>query len=908
MRPVLAWFRRMRGMLDRDRRDHDIEEELQAHLQLHIDDNRRAGMSPEEARRHALIKLGGVEQVKEQYRDRRGVPVLEHMVADVRFGLRMMRRSPGFTLVAIVSLTLGIGATAAIFSVVNAVVLRSLPVPRPSELRVVRLESRLPLSQRFSYPYFSRLRQHVADVGELAAIGRVARMRTRIDGRGEPEAASVQLVSGEFFRVLEVQPAKGRLFTADDNVRIGQHPVAVISHAFWRRRFAGAADAVGRSLTLNGAFFTIVGVAADGFSGVWLESPVDVWIPVAMQADARYTQNYSADDSDPGKPWFGQNGIRWLDIVIRAAHADGPQAVALNAAHRQAILEVAERSSDPQQRRLFLQQRLVLESFARGSSNLRQQFRAPLLALMALVSVLLMIACANTANLLLARAAARQREMAVRLSIGASRGRIIQQLLTESLLLAAAGGAAGLVIAPWASDLLVRVTMGVVSGPTPFTVGVDGRVLSFTATVSVLTSLVFGLAPAWRTTDMEIGTALKGSGSRGVLDGSGLTLAKALVAAQVSLSLVLVVAAVLFAQSFSNLLHLNLGFEQHEVISVRFDTRNIAYAPAELPQLSRRLLEGAESLPGVRSAAFAMCGLMLGCRANVDGLHISGYQAQPGEQVMVQENRVGPKYFRTVGMQLVAGRGIEEADTAATPSVAVVNEAMVRRYFRNRSAVGERFGYDTPDIEIVGVVRDARVNASREPPVPMAFYPLAQGPVGPGVMEVRVAGNADAIVPTLQKTIAAIAPGLPIETIAPAAVQASKSLSQERLVAGLTSILGGLALGLACLGLYGLMSYAVKRRTAELGVRMALGASQSRVLRMVLRESVVLVSAGLIVGVPIVVAASRLVSKLLFEVRADDPATIALAALVLVAVGAMSGYAPAYRASRVDPMVALRAE
>lgn len=888
--------------------ERELAEEMESHLQMQIDDNIRSGMAPEEARRQALIRFGGVEVVKERYRDRRSIPALETLVADIRFAARMMRRTPGFTLVAVLSLSLGIGATAAIFSVVNAVVLRSLPLPRPSELRIVRHESRLTSAQRFSYPLFERLRQHSRDPGGVAAMSRVARMRTRIDGRGEPESASVQLVSGEFFRVLEVQPALGRVFMAQDNVRAGHHPLAVISHAFWLRRFAGAADAVGRTLTLNGAHVTIIGVAAEGFSGVWLESPVDAWVPVAMQAEVRYSQNYSASDSEPDKPWFGQNGIRWLDIVLRAERPDGAEAAALNAAFQQSVLEAAERIADAEQRRLFRQQRLVLESFAHGSSNLRQRFLAPLVALMTMVSLLLLIACANTTNLLLARAAARQREMAVRLSIGASRRRVIQQLLTESLVLGALAGAVGLAIAPWASDLLVRVTMGGLSGPIPFSVDIDARVLSFAVIVSVLTSLLFGLAPAWRTTDLEVAAALKGSGSRGVHDGSRLTLGKLLVVSQVSLSLLLVVAAALFGQSFRNLMQLDLGFEHHQLVSVRLDLRNVSYSASEMPNLYHRLIEGVQGVPGVRSAALAMCGLMAGCRANVDGLHISGYQARPDEQVMVQENRVGPGYFSTVGMRLLAGRHLDERDTATTSKVAVVNEATVRRYFRNRPAIGQRFGYDVPNIEIVGIVEDARVNASREAAGPMAFYPLAQGPVSAGALEVRVVGDPEAVVPSLQKTLSTIAPGLPIVAVTPVAAQASLGLSQERLVAGLTSVLGALALGLACFGLYGLMSYAVKRRTAELGIRMALGASQSNLLWMVFAESLLLVSMGLAIGVPIVLAASRLVSTLLFDVKANDPVTMAVAALTLAAVAAVSGYMPAWRASRVDPMVALRTE
>jgi predicted permease len=549
----------------------------------------------------------------------------------------------------------------------------------------------------------------------------------------------------------------------------------------------------------------------------------------------------------------------------------------------------------------------VLEPFARGSSTLRQRFQAPLLALMGMVSLLLLIACANTANLLLARATARHREIAVRLSIGAGRARVIQQLVTESLLLGGLAGACGLAVAPLASELLVRMTMGVESGPMPFAVGVDGRVLAFAVVVSVLTSFLFGLAPAWQTTSLEMTTALKGSGSRGVHSGSRLNTSKLLVVAQVALSLLLVVGAVLFVQSFRNLVHLDLGFEQHHIVSVRFHAPS-AYPAERMPDLHRRLIARAEALPEVQSATVAMCGLMVGCRANVDGIAIAGYQSQPGEQVMVQENRVGPRYFYTVGMRLLAGRDFDGRDTAGTRKVAIVNEAMVRRYFRGRSAIGQRFGYDAPDIEIVGIVRDARVNAAREAPVPMAFYPIVQTPGLGNNLEVRVVGNTGAVAAALQRVLSETEPGLPIERVTTVADRASLGLSQERVVAALTSVLGALALGLACLGVYGLMSYAVKRRTAELGVRMALGARPSTVLWMVFRESLMLVSVGLMTGVPLVFMASHLISALLFGVSANDPTTLVFAAMSLIGAAAVAGYLPAWRASRVDPLVALRAE
>jgi predicted permease len=884
--------------------ERDLADEMESHLQMQIDDNVRSGMSVGEARRQALVRFGGTESVKEHYRDRQGIPALEDVVADVRYGFRTMRRSPGFTATAVLSLAIGIGATAALFSVVDAVVLRSLPVPRADEIRTVRRSSHLGPITRFSYPMFERFRSAYPTQGGLAAMSRVARMRMQLDGQGEPANALAQLVSGEFFSTLHLRPALGRLLGSGD---AGQ-PHAVISHAFWQRRYAGTPNVIGRTLTLNLAHVTIVGVSPQGFSGVWLESPVDVWVPVTMQPDVRYVQNYSASDSDPDKSWLGQNGIRWLELIVRAERLDGAEAAALSGVLRQSVLAEAETVSDPRERALLLRQRLVLEPFERGSSNLRQQFAAPLVALLAMVSLLLLIACANTANLLLARAAARQREMAVRLSIGASRARVIQQLVTESLLLGAIAGAAGLAMTPWASELLVRMTMGITDGPTPFSVGIDERVLLFTIAVSILTSLLFGLAPAWRTTDLKVAVALKGSGGRGVHDGSRLNMAKLLVVAQVALSLLLVVAAALFGQSFTNLLQVNLGFDQHQIVSIRFNPRLGDYPTDRMPAVYRRLIQRVEELPGVRSATVASCSLVSGCRSRSDGIAIAGYQAQVGEQVVLQENRIGPRYFSTVGMRLLEGRDFDERDSRASRRVAVVNESMVRRYFAGRPAVGQLFGYDKPTIEIVGIVRDARVNASREAPVPMAFYPLEQDRVYAETLDVRVDGDPAAAAEAIRRAVLDVEPGLPILRVITVADQARLLLSQERLVAALTSVLGVLALGLACLGLYGLMSYAVTRRTAELGIRMALGAPQFRLLWMVFRESLVLVSLGIVIGVPLVMAASQLMSAMLFGIRADDPATMVAAALTLVGVAALAAYVPAWRASRVDPLVALRAD
>jgi predicted permease len=896
-----------RNLVHRDQVDRDLDDEMRAMFNVLVDEKMQAGMPLEQARRAAKLELGGVEPVKQQVREERSGAYVEAFFKDVGYGLRMLRNNVGFTLVVVLSLAAGIGANSAIFSVANALVLRTLPVPDVEHLYAVRFQSRLPVAARYSYPFFERLRDGFGDKQSIAAMGRVSRMRTHINEGSEPESASVQLVSGEFFSTLQLKARLGRLLTVDDNRTMGAHPVVVVSEAFWRRRLGGTDDVLGRNLTFNGARFTIIGVAPNGFSGVWLESPVDAWVPIAMQADVRYQQNFSASNTDPEQPWMPQENLRWLEIILRAPRPDGAEAVAVNAVFGPELLESVREVTDPKQRELELDRRLVLESFAYGNSNLRTRFQAPLYALMGMVALLLLIACANTANLLLARATSRRHEMALRLSLGASRLRVVSQLLTESVMLGVMAAVVGLAIAPFASEVLVRMTIGQASGPLPFSVGIDWRVVLFTAVLALLTSLLFGLAPAWRATDLTLAGELK-SGGRGMKGGGRTSLGRLLVVAQVALSLLLVVGAGLFLRSFRNLSELPLGFQPEHVLSASMNGKVGGYAPAELPALYARLIARAESLPGVESATIAMCGLMAGCRSNADGMFVEGYQAQPGEQVGVQENHVGPNYFSTVGMRLVAGRDLLPTDSATPIRVAVVNEAMVRRYFKDRTAVGKRFGYDKADIEIVGVVQDARVNAVRDAVVPMAFYPLQPLPGYVGALDVRTVGDPRTLATALRKVIGESDPKLPIDRVVAITDQAGSTLSQERLISRLTTLLSVLALALACLGLYGLMSYAVKQRTAELGLRLALGAPRSQVLWMVFRESLMLIGVGLAIGLPAVVAASRLVGTMLFEVSPTDPATLTVAMLVLLTVGAWAGYLPAWRASRVDPLTALRHE
>ncbi len=649
-----------------------------------------------------------------------------------------------------------------------------------------------------------------------------------------------------------------------------------------------------------------MGVAPEGFRGVWIESPTDIWIPLMMQAKVHYAQNFSSQEpGDPEKPWVPQEVVQWLDVIVRVSPASVSSVRnALNGVYVRS-LDSLMGSLGAEARRNFVERSLVFESFARGASNVRQRFATPLVAMMAMVGLVLLIACANTANLLMARAEGRRRELAVRLSIGASRGRLIQQLLTESFLLVALAAGFGLLLAQWSSQRLVLMGFGaVVPGPAPLLAGLDRRVLAFTLALSIATGLLFGLAPAFRATRMELGAAMK-RGPRNIRGRFRFNGAKLLVAAQVALSLVVVFGAALFARSLRNLAKVELGFDREHVLTVWINPHSVGYAATQLPGLYRSLVDRTEAIPGVRSAAVSMCGLDVECRDNTDGIKISGYQAAPGEQVLIQEGYVDPDYFSTVGMRLSNGRDFRPADSGNR--IAIINQAMVRRYFANRNPLGQRFGLHL-ESEIVGVIQDARVNRVREAAVPMAYYPLQGNLVYAGSLEVRSVGDPNAIAADVRNALHQLAPDLPIERITPLALQVDRSLNPERMGSVVTTVFGMLALGLACFGLYGVMSYAVSRRTSEIGVRMALGARPKNVLWSILREAFALIAVGLVVGLSVAIVASRSIASVLYGLQPNDPATLVSTMLILTSVAAFAALWPAWRASRVSPMAALRHE
>jgi predicted permease len=817
---------------------------------------------------------------------------------DLKYAWRVLRQHALLTTTIVLTLGLGIGANTAVFSVLNAVALRSpLGVPNPEQLYTVNGGTYVSSGQeraRLSGPEFDVLRQAAPDGVSVAAMSRgIARVYTRTDNERETTAASLQLVSSSFFPVLGARPLLGGTFRDDKDGGGANERVAVLSHAYWQRRFGGSQDVVGRTLAINSTAFTIVGVGPREFVGVWLETPVDIWVPLTMQTAVKYSQSYTADGADFTRPWLPQAQIWWLHVVVRAPAG---QVATAGGAFKASLSQLAGRNIS-----------VVLEPFARGFSQFRQQFSTPLVALMVMAALVLLIACANVANVLLARAVGRQREIAVRMAIGAGRARLLNQLLTESALLVIMAGVAAVLFAKWAGGLLVRIATATVDGPPPFAATVDLRVLAFAAGVAFLSVVISGVWPAWRGTRVDVVGALK-SGAHGAIGGAARP-ARVLVMLQVALSLVLVTGTGLFVRSFQNLLNVGLGFEPGRLLTVRVDPR-LSGAPAEhLPEMYRRVLDGVAGAPGAESASLAMCGLQGSC-ARMDGFIVEGYQPRPGEDGTFSVNAVTPGYLSTVGMRLIAGRPLNESDRASTAKVAVINRTLASSYFGDwQQAIGRRFGLGKPDIEIVGIVDDVRgLGNLRAAAMPSVFVPLAQWAAIPRELVVRTSVDPASAVAGVRRAIGSAAPELPIESIETVPARVERGLSQERLVVLLTSGFSALAIGLAGFGLFGVLSYAVVRRTPELGLRMALGAPRSRVLWGVVRDSLWLVMCGVLLGLPLVVLGSNLVSALIFGVTPYDALSVLAALVVLLGVGAACGIGPALRAARIDPLVALRHE
>jgi predicted permease len=1005
-------------MMRRKRMMEELDRDIQEHIAMEMQDNIARGMSPEEARYAAMRKFGNVTRVKEETREVWNFVWLEQLLQDIRFGLRTLRKSPGFTAVAILTLALGIGANTAIFSLIDAVLLRSLPVENPSQLVLLKWGARnapnihgymtsgdCPMNLRpgaanpsgcsFSEPMFRETAQAHVFSG-MAAFANSGRLT--LTGSGPATVINGQLVSGDFFSTMGLKAAAGRLIEATDDTPASA-PVAVLNYGYWQSAFGGDRNVVGHTIELNSVAFTIIGVAEQRFTGITPGSDYDVWLPLSDAqriTDPMRWQNRSRDAgnwwltiigrlkpgtqlvqaqaevsglfrnemlhgdvplfhggemagtpmSKPGGPADGggprvltaqTQGTPGMGAVPIRREAPGG-AMPQTAGDKPVIMAGPQGAVPPGGGREVEtvggpktlsapadNPEVTLVPAQTGLVGARSRYSDPLYVLMLAVGIILLIACANVAGLMLARSAARRKEMAVRLALGAGRARVVRQLLTESMMLSMLGGALGILFAYWGAHAIISFVSSNQTRPLGFATGVDLRVLGFTVAVSLLTGILFGIAPTFRGARVDLTPALKeGEGSAtssGHAGGNWFSIGNALVVAQVALAIVVLVGAGLLVRTLANLRSIDVGFDSHNILIFGIDPTFIGYKGPQVDAFYRDLQGRLSEIPGVKSASYSMGALLSGGLMKTV-FHWPGTpQDQESEADVLP---VGPNFFETLHIPFLSGRGFSASDfvlsasnSGAMPTLAptpvIVNQAFVERYIGKEYPLGKRFGESggdangpaNPGYEIIGVVRDAKYNDLRREISATMYSPQS---LGGASFELRTAANPQAILPAVREVVAQVNTNLPLYDVKTESEQIDRLLFQERLVARLSGFFGLLALVLACVGLYGLLSYEVSRRTREIGIRMALGAEPESVLKLMLRQGLVLAIVGAAVGIGVALGVMRYLASMLYDVHANDPLTMIAVAVLLTIVALAACYIPARRAMRVDPLVALRYE
>ena len=900
MRRIRVLLDRLRALWNRQRVDDEIDEELRFHLEMATQANVRRGMAIDAARADAAHRFGHLTSIRERAYDVRGGGWAETVSQDLRFGARTLRKSPAFTVAAVVSLGLGIGANTAVFSIVDAVLLRSLPVRNAPEL-VQLATGETPDAPMFelSYPMFAAVRERTHAFSGIFAFADLDDATVAVNGVGT--LARAQFVSGNYFTVLGVGASDGRRLAGDDD-RAGSPPVVVVSDGYARRRFGVGGNVIGKPLSINGVVFTIVGVTSPEFTGVRVGSAPDVYAPFSSWEPV---SGWRGSLANPGGFWLEVIGRLRPGISAASARAD------VNAAFRSAVADVFPGRASSDYERLLRKFNLdVIPAAAGGTSVVRDQFGSPLRVLMAAVAILLVVTCANIAGLLTSRGVARGQEMTIRIALGAARARIVQQLMAESVLLATLGAALGVVFAVAGCSLL-RAMIDTSRAPLSMSLVPDTRVFAYTAAVCVLAVVLFGILPAWRTSRAAMARSLAPAAGR--YTSARSISGRLLVVAQVALSLPLVAGAALFGATLHNLRDVDTGFERDHLVSFVLTPRQAGFDTLRARQVYDDVTAQLETLPGVIAVAtstkpplgrgFHQLIALDGTSPNVDDQPSAGVAA------------VSSGYFRLTGSAIVRGRGFSDADDAAVQKVVVINEGAAKAWFPDRDAIGQRLGFGRADrgrdLEIVGVVRDGKYDNLREMAPINVYTPRRQNDTARIALLVRAMGDPARLIPEIRRVVASIAPTVPIEDLHTMETIVNESVVRERLLTTVSSFFAMLAVLLSCVGLYGLIAFAVARRTREIGIRMAIGATKQTILRMVLRESAVLLVFGVIVGVgvtSVAVNAMRTLGSQLYGIQPTNPFMLVATSAGLFAAGVVASLAPALRAARVDPAVALRTE
>ena len=912
---------RLRALLFSRRMDEELQEELQFHIEMQARKNQRYESDTAEAKRQARLQFGSVVRATEQCREQRGVSSIEILAKDLRYALRMLRKSPGFTAVAVLTLALGIGANTAIFSVINSVLLSNLPVKDPQQLVFLTNPDEQGLEIGFgdgdrdflTHPEFRELeRNNQVFSGVLAASNFTSSIPVELqaaDSAANGAPARISLVSGSYFSVLGVTPILGRAFGTEVDKLRDANPIAVISYAFWQGRFGGAGNVIGRRIRILNTSYAIVGIAPPQFHGETVGANPDIWVPLTMQTEIFPGRDFLSLETKPFRK------TEWLQAIGRLKPGVTlVQAKASIEVEFHQMMDSQTGGMSVLEKRRFLNQHLAVVSGSRGASTLRAEFGKPLQMLMAVVGLILLIACENIANILLARSAARQKEISVRVALGAGTPRLVRQVLTESVLLAAIGGTVGLLLARWADTALLRMVSSS-SDQIRLDLHPDVRVLAFTLGVSLLTGILFGLAPAFHATRVDLNSVMRASSRRvagSAVHSGRVPTGKIFVIAQVALSLLLLAVAGLFVRSFRNLSATQLGYDRDHLLQFWVSPLAYGYQRAEIPALDENILGKMGAIPGVRGATLADNPLLSGMDSN-SPVTIEGQKPLSEDDAHARWDMVGPNFFSTTGIPVLAGREIAEQDSGNGQRVGVINETMARKFFPNSNPIGQRAFVHTTTGQapfvIVGVAQDSKQHSAREKALPRFYVPYFN-PIGDdwtagAAILVRTAGEPSSFSSTIRDVVKQSAANLPPVTMESMDQRLADSLVTDRMIAELSGAFGVLAVILVCIGLYGIMAYATSGRTNEIGIRIALGAQRSGILWLILRESLLLVLIGAAIGVPLVFAAGKWISSLLFGLQPADALTLASAIALMFFVGVFASYIPARRAMRVDPMVAL---